>query len=109
MDLERRLALGPRELVRVTSLVVRARVWAELLREVPEDVEARAEARRMAAALVHYADQRDWPELGRLAGMMVRTLANPDDPAAPGRVRLAALRLERVVHRRALGLGGGAR
>lgn len=84
---------------RVVSLVMRVRVWAELLREQPEDPVAQRVVRSLAAAVVHHADQRDWPELGRPAGAVVRELAHALDAPGLGRLRLLALRLELVVRR----------
>lgn len=93
----RRLAFGPRELLHVASLVMRVRVWAELVHDLPGDQEACRELRRLAGALVHHADQRDWPALGAAAGAVVRYLSGPLDARAGGLLRVLALRVERVV------------
>lgn len=99
MSRELRLAFGPRHLLHVASLVMRVRVWAELLRELPDDAAGLQESRRLAGALVHHADQHGWTELGAAAGAIVRRLGGPLDAVALGRLRVLALRLERVANR----------
>jgi hypothetical protein len=99
MGWEPRWAFGLADLLHVASLVMRARVWAEMLRELPEDAVAARESRRAVGALVHHADQHGWTELGAAAGAMVRLLNSPLDSAALGGLRLLALRLERVANR----------
>jgi hypothetical protein len=99
MNREYRLSFGPRDLLHVASLVMRVRVWAELLRELPDDPLGNVESRRLAGALVHHADQHGWIALGEAAGAIVRVLCGALDAPALGRLRLLALRLERVANR----------
>lgn len=100
---EHRLGNGPKGLLYVASIVMRLRVWAELLREVPDDEGARREVRALAAALVHHADQHRWAALGVAAGRMIRELCVPLDAGAVARLQALALRLEHVTNERAHG------
>ena len=45
------------------------------LRQVPEDVDTRAEVVRLAGSIVAHADRENWHALGDVAGPLVRLLS----------------------------------
>lgn len=100
---ERRPGHSAKDLLQLASLAMRVRVWVELLRERPDDASVCQEVRSLAAALVHWADQHGWSDLGEPAGRMIRELSATPDHAVAARLRILALRLEHVANERALG------
>jgi len=70
----RRWEFAPEQLQRLGALVAQARVRLDYLRCEPGTPDVRADLVRLTGALVGHADAEDWPELGDVAGSLVRLL-----------------------------------